>query len=328
MTNSLEYPHLKHSHVFNEGNPLAEKNTLRVVLLTFTMMVVEIAGGWYYNSMALLADGWHMSSHAVALGLSVLAYVCARKFSNNPRFAFGTWKIEILGGYTSAVLLIMVAGLMVYQSVERLLVPAQIHYNEAIAIAIVGLGVNLLSAWLLHGNDHHHGHHHHHDSHGHGHSQHHEDLNLKSAYLHVLADAATSLLAIIALFGAKLWGFTWLDPIMGLVGAALVSMWAYGLLRDTGVVLLDAEMDAPVVEEIREAIADSRIPAVITDLHVWRVGNGKYACIVSLAVAQNASPEYFKGLLRVHEELVHITIEILEVENGLPFRAASDLLVR
>ena len=187
MTSILAADTLKHSHIFDEGNPLAEKNTLRVVVLTALMMVIEIAGGWYYNSMALLADGWHMSSHTVAMGLSVLAYVSARKYAHDPRFSFGTWKIEVLGGYTSAVFLVMVAGLMVYQSVERLISPSTIHYNQAIAIAMVGLLVNLVSAWLLKDGHHHeHGHgHDHHDHGGHGH----HDLNLRSAYLHVQSGA-------------------------------------------------------------------------------------------------------------------------------------------
>jgi cation diffusion facilitator family transporter len=309
---------LKHSHRFDEGNPLAEKNTLRVAILTAVMMVVEIAGGWYYNSMALLADGWHMSSHTVALGLSVFAYACARKFAHDPRFSFGTWKIEVLGGYTSAIFLVMVAGLMIFQSIERLIAPTPIHYNQAIAIAIVGLLVNLVSAWLLK-DGHHHGHepsHHEprHHEHGHDHDDHahhgHHDLNLRSAYMHVLADAATSVLAIIALFGGKLWGISWLDPVMGLVGAVLVSVWAYSLLRDTGRVLLDAEMNVPVVAEIREVIAASSVKAQICDLHVWRVGKGKFACILSLVTDNEVSPEYFKQQLSIHEELVHISIEI------------------
>jgi cation diffusion facilitator family transporter len=311
MTQILAADSFKHSHRFDEGNPLAEKNTLRVAVLTAVMMVIEITGGWYYNSMALLADGWHMSSHTVALGLSVFAYVYARKFAHDPRFSFGTWKIEVLGGYTSAIFLVMVAGLMVYQSVERLIAPSPIHYDHAIVIAIVGLLVNLVSAWLLKD-----GHHHHHDD-AYNHDDHphhgHHDLNLHSAYMHVLADAATSVLAIIALFGGKLWGASWLDPVMGLVGAGLVSVWAYGLLRDTGRVLLDAEMNAPVVAEIREVIDASPVKAKLSDLHVWRVGKGKYACILSLATDNEVSPEYFKQQLSIHEELVHVSIEINQI---------------
>jgi cation diffusion facilitator family transporter len=263
----------RHSHVFDEGNPLAERNTRWAVVLTAVMMVAEIIGGWMFNSMSLLADGWHMSSHALALG-----------------------------GYTSALLLVLVAGLMLYQSVERLISPTTIHYDQAIAIATVGLLVNLACAWLLKGE---HGHDHHdHETH------HHHDLNQRSAYLHVVADAATSVLAILALTGGKLWGASWLDPVMGIVGAGLVALWAYGLLRDTGRVLLDAEMNAPVVAEIREVIMVSPISAQISDLHVWRVGKGKYACILSLVTKDVVDPDYFKRQLSIHEELIHISVEV------------------
>jgi cation diffusion facilitator family transporter len=265
------------------------------------MMVAEIIGGWMYNSMSLLADGWHMSSHALALGLSVFAYRAARRFASDSRFTFGTWKIEVLGGYTSALLLVLVAGLMLYQSVERLIAPTPIHYNQAIAIAAVGLLVNLACACLLKDN-----HVHEHETHDH----HHHDLNQRSAYLHVVADAATSVLAILALMGGKLWGASWLDPVMGIVGAGLVAVWAYGLLRDTGQVLLDAEMNAPVVAEIREVISASPIGAHISDIHVWRVGKGKYACILALVTKDEVEPDYFKRALRVHEELIHISIEV------------------
>lgn len=309
MTLSTTADDWKHSHVFDEGNPLAERNTLLAAVLTVVMMVAEIIGGYVFNSMALLADGWHMSSHAVALGLSVLAYVFARRFAHDPRFAFGTWKIEVLAGYTSALLLVLVGGLMLFQSVARLLAPSPIHYDQAIRIAIMGLLVNLACAWLLKGG-HSHDHHgdHAHGDHGH---QHHEDLNLRSAYLHVIADAATSVLAIGALVAGKSWGASWLDPVMGIVGAVLVARWAYGLVRDSGRILLDAEMNAPVVEEIREVVAGDPLKATISDLHVWRVGKGKYACIVGLVTdAAEASPDYFRRAIGIHEELVHITVEI------------------
>lgn len=296
---------LSHSHVFDDRNPLAERRTRLVVILTSVMMIAEILGGYLLNSMALLADGWHMSSHALALGLSALAYIAARRLANDARFNFGTWKIEVLGGYTSAVLLVGVAALMLFQSVQRLATPRPIHYDEAILIAIVGLIVNLVCAWLLNAG----GHHDEHDHAGHAHSHHH-DLNLRSAYLHVVADAATSVLAIFALIGGKYWGANWLDPMMGIVGAALVSVWAYGLLRDAGRVLLDAELNVPVTREIREVIERSPLSAEICDLHVWRVGKGKYACILGLVTAARAEPEDFKRQLRVHEELVHITVEV------------------
>ncbi|HGY1008485.1 TPA: CDF family Co(II)/Ni(II) efflux transporter DmeF [Aeromonas salmonicida] len=317
-----------HQPVVHQGNPLAEQKTRWAVLLTVIMMVAEISGGWFYNSMALLADGWHMSSHALALGLSVLAYRAARHFARDHRFSFGTWKIEVLGGFTSALLLVGVAGLMLFESVFRLLDPSPIHYQQAIAIALVGLLVNLACAWLLkddqghhhghshdHSHDHHHGHshdhHHGHDHHDHADHQGHQDLNLRAAYIHVLADAATSVLAILALVGGMLWGADWLDPLMGIAGAVLVAVWAWGLLRDSGRVLLDAEMDTPLVAEIREVIAD--LPdAEIRDLHVWRVGQEQYACVLSLLMATPIPAGQIRERLAIHEELVHVTIEIAQ----------------
>ena len=314
MTSAPPTTACQHSHVFDRDNPLAERNTRWALALTVVMMVAEITGGWVFGSMALLADGWHMSSHAVALGLSVATYAAARRLARDRRFTFGTWKIEVLGGYTSALLLLGVAALMVWQSVERLISPTAIHYDEALAVGVIGLLVNLLCAWLLRGGHHHHHDHHAHGDHGHhhhGHGAEHEDLNLRAAYMHVVADAATSVLAIAALFGGKLWGASWLDPVMGLVGAALVTVWAIGLLKETARGLLDADMDAPVVDEIREAIEEGPIAATLSDLHVWRVGPGRYACIVSLTTSSSdAQPEDFKKLLRVHEELVHISVEV------------------
>lgn len=308
----------RHSHQFNQGNPLGERRTRWAVLLTAVMMVAELAGGWLSNSMALLADGWHMSSHVLALGLALLAYALARRLAQDTRFCFGTWKLEILGGYTSAILLLLVAATMAWQSAQRLLAPTAIHYDEAIVIAALGLLVNLVCAALLHGAQGRHHHHAHEHGHGHEHAHEgahgHEDLNLKAAYLHVLADAATSVLAIVALIGGKFWGAAWLDPLMGIVGAALVTKWAFGLLRSSARVLLDAEMDAPVTQEIREVIAASRTPATISDLHVWRVAQDKYACIVGLQTAATVTPDDYRRELSVHVELVHVTVEI----NPLP----------
>jgi len=204
---------------------------------------------------------------------------------------------------------------MVFQSTERLLRPQAIQYDEAIAIAVVGLAVNLVCAWWLRGNHHghDHGHDHHHDA---EHEHRHHDLNVRAAYLHVLADAATSVLAILALTGGKLWGFGWLDPAMGIAGAVLVAVWAQGLLRDSGRVLLDAEMDAPVVREIREVIEQGKVPARITDLHVWRVGREKYACVLSLTTSSAMDGDYFRRELSVHEELAHITVEVDHTTEG------------
>jgi cation diffusion facilitator family transporter len=301
-----------HTHQFNDGNPLAEKNTLRAVIITAVMMVVEIAGGYVLNSMALLADGWHMSSHALALGLALMAYALARKLARDDRFAFGTWKIEVLGGYSSALLLGVVAALMLFQSVERLFSPSVIHYNEAIVIATIGLGVNLLCAWLLkdghHGHDH--GHEHGHSS-AHTHDHDHHDINLRSAYLHVIADAATSVLAIAALAGGKYFGVRWLDPVMGIVGAGLVAQWAYGLLKHSGKVLLDAEMDSPVVQEIRDVVAEQFPEAAISDLHVWRVSKGRFACILGLVSRAPITAQAVREQLAIHDELVHVTVETM-----------------
>ena len=301
----------RHGHAFSDGNPMAEQNTRRAMALTVLMMVVEIAGGWWFNSMALLADGWHMSSHALALGLAAFAYACARRYRDDPRFAFGTWKIEILAGYTSAILLLGVAGIMVFESIMRVFEPSPIHYQQAIVIAVIGLAVNLLCAWWLRDQHehHHHGHDHgHHHDHPRGHRHH--DLNQRSAYLHVLADAATSVLAIIALLGGLYFNAAWLDPLMGIVGAVLVSAWAWGLIRQTGGVLLDAEMDAPVVAEIREAVEQGGVPARISDLHVWQVGRGRFACTMEVVTVPGVEAEVFHRALAIHEEIVHVTVEV------------------
>lgn len=293
-----------HAHQFDEGNPLAQKRILLATILTAVMMLLEVIGGWIYNSMALLADGWHMSSHMLALGLAYFAYRSARHYAHDVRFSFGTWKIEILAGYSSAILLMVVAIFMAFQSIERLINPIDIHYNQAIPIAILGLVINLICAWLLH-DDHHHHHHEHENEHAHAH----HDLNQKAAFMHVVADAVTSVFAIIALFAAKYldWGF--LDAVLGIAGSILVAKWAIGLIKETGKTLLDAEMDHPVVEEIREVIAEFSL-VEITDLHVWKVGKGKFSCILALATDSNLNADQVREALSIHDEIVHVSIEI------------------
>ena len=303
-----------HDHAFDLGSAKAERSTRLVMWITAAMMVIEIVAGWWYNSMALLADGWHMSSHAVAIGLSALAYATARKYATDPRFAFGTWKIEVLAGFASAIFLLGVAVMMVVGSIERLLSPQEIHYQEAMLVGVLGLLVNVVCAFLL-GQAHHHHDHDHEHGHGHNHEHDHQnhDLNLKSAYLHVIADAATSVLAIVALAGGWLYGWSWLDPVTGLLGAVLVAIWSKDLIVQTGKVLLDREMDHPVVDEIREAVeADqSRGQTRIVDLHVWRVGKKVYSCALTVVTqdAQLTAAEV-RNRISVHEEVVHATIEI------------------
>ena len=311
-----------HEHIFDTTDGKAERRARIVMWITLATMAREIVAGWWYNSMALLADGWHMSSHALAIGLAAFAYAASRRYARDPRFAFGTWKIEILAGYTSAILLLGVAVLMVAASGERLLSPQAIHYPQAMAVAGFGLAVNLVCALILgghhdhghaHGHDHH-GHHDHHDYHGHEHHDHGEDLNLKAAYIHVLADAATSVLAIVALAGAWAYGWNWLDPVMGIAGAVLVALWAKKLMQQTGRVLLDREMDHPVVQEIREAVEveEGGDTPRIVDLHVWRVGKQLYSCALSVLSRDPAlTPERLRARIGVHEEVVHSTIEIV-----------------
>ena len=299
-----------HVHVFDQGNRAAERGTRAVMWITIVMMVVEITCGWWFNSMALLADGWHMSSHAIAIGLSAFAYSAARRYAHDPRFAFGTWKIEVLGGFASAIVLLGVAAIMVWESTSRLFSPQPIHYKEAVFVAVIGLIVNVVCALILgkaH-THHHHGHEHEHHAH-----DHHHDLNLKSAYVHVLTDAATSVLAIVALCGGWLYGWSWLDPVMGMVGAVLVAAWAKNLLADTGKVLLDREMDHPLVEEVRAVIEDEHPEGEnrIADLHVWRVGKNAYACAVSIVTHdRELDADLVRNWLSVHDEIVHATIEI------------------
>ena len=300
-----------HEHHAGQAAGAAERGTHQVIWITVAMMVLEIGFGWWSNSMALLADGWHMSSHALAIGLSAFAYAAARRYAADPRFAFGTWKIEILAGYTSAIFLLVIAAMMVVGSVERLFRPEPVHYAEAIAVAVLGLVVNVVCALIL-GGVHDHDHHHHdHGHHHHGEAGHHHDLNLRAAYIHVMADAATSALAIVALAGGWLFGWSWLDPACGIAGAILVLLWAKNLLKETGKVLLDREMDAPVVSEIHETAEAGGAGTTLTDLHVWRVGRNAYACAIAVTTSDaSLSAQDIRRRLAEHEEIVHSTIEV------------------
>lgn len=296
-----------HHHRFAVGHAAAERGTRLVLWITLATMLLEIVAGNWFHSMALLADGWHMSSHALAIGLSAFAYAAARRYASDPSFAFGTWKIEVLASYTSALFLLGVAGVMVYESLDRLWAPQTIRYQEAIVVAVIGLVVNLACALIL-------GKAHDHEHAGH----HHEDLNLKAAYIHVATDAATSILAIIALAGGWFYGWNWLDPAIGLLGAGLVALWAKNLLKQSGRVLLDREMDHPIVAEIREVIEQlpERGNTQLTDLHVWRVGTGAYACALSLLTHDaTLSPQQIREALGIHDEIVHVTVEILHCDE-------------
>jgi cation diffusion facilitator family transporter len=300
-----------HEHIFDLGNPAAERGTRTVMWVTAAMMVIEIAGGWWLNSMALLADGWHMSSHAIAIGLSAFAYAAARRYQDDQRFAFGTWKIEVLAGFASAIFLLGIAALMIVTSVERFFVPQPIQYVQAIPIAVVGLIVNIICALILgsaHQRHHHGDVHHHHEDRRHSH-----DLNLRSAYVHVVADAATSVLAITALTGGLFFGWAWLDSTMGIVGAIVVAVWAWGLIRQTGKVLLDSEMDHPVVQEIRKALESPQAEdgTRVTDLHVWRVGRESFATALTLVTHDaTLTAARVREALAVHQEIAHVTVEI------------------
>ena len=308
--NSDDLSDWTHDHAFDSNSEVAERSTRLVMWITVVTMFVEILAGWAFNSMSLLADGWHMSSHALAIGLSAMAYAAARTYANDPRFAFGTWKIEILAGFASALFLLGVALTMVIGSLERLISPQAIQFEEAIIVGVLGLAVNLVCAYILGHAHHQHDHAHDHPHPAHEHHPHHHDLNLKSAYFHVVADAFTSVLAIVALVGGWLYGWAWLDPVMGIVGAVLVALWAKSLILETAKVLLDREMDHPVVQEIKDAVqADGQTR--VTDLHVWRVGKKVYSCALT-AVTQDAqlTPKTLRERLAVHEEIIHSTIEL------------------
>lgn len=296
----------QHHHSFGtEVRTRGERRTLWVVALTLTMMAVEIAAGTAFGSMALLADGWHMGTHAAALSVAVFAYVYARRHADDARYSFGTGKVGALGGFASATGLAVVALLIFGESAQRLASPVVIRFDEAIAVACVGLAVNVVCALLLRE---------HHDEDDFTEHAHH-DHNLRGAYLHVLADALTSVLAIAALSTGKLFGWTWMDPVMGLVGSVVIARWSYGLLRDTSRVLLDAELPEDRLAAIRntiEADADARV----ADLHVWRIGPRHLAGIVSLVAHEPREPDHYKRLLRAQRDLAHVTVEVHRCPDG------------
>ncbi|HEY4545043.1 MAG TPA: CDF family Co(II)/Ni(II) efflux transporter DmeF [Pedomonas sp.] len=325
----------KNHHFLSGKQDSNEKRLWLVIGITIVMMVAEIGGGLLWGSMALLADGWHMASHAGALGISAMAYVVARRNAHNPRFSFGTGKVGDLAAFSSAVALGLVALLIAVESVFRLIEPRPIHFGEAIAVAVIGLVVNLISAWLLHGgHDHHHGHdhghghdHHHHDHghdhghhhdhahdhhHDHDHGEHHKDHNMAAAYVHVLADALTSVLAIVALLVGMTVGWTWLDPVIGLLGAFVIGRWALSLMRSTAGILLDMTPDDRLMEKARAALETETDK--VTDLHIWRVGPGHLATMATI-VSTDPQPSHvyhdrLRGMGPHSRMLSHVTIEV------------------
>jgi cation diffusion facilitator family transporter len=300
----------QHDHAFlGERHERNELRTRIVIGLTLAMMVAEIGAGIAFGSMALLADGLHMATHAGALALAAAAYAFARRHLHNPRFTFGTGKVGELAGFASAVSLAIVALLIGWESVERLGSPVRINFDEAIGVAVVGLVVNLASAWLLHGG-HDHGAHHDHDHHHH----HHHDNNLRAAYLHVLADALTSVLAIAGLLAGSLYGWVWMDPAVGILGALVIARWSFGLMKDSGAVLLDAAADPGLAGSIRSEL--ERDGDRVTDLHVWRVGPGHNAAVLSLVTHGPRAPQHYKGRLLGMAGLCHVTVEVLQCGDG------------
>lgn len=293
-----------HEHVFlgaqHERN---ERRTWIVVGLTAAMMIAEIVGGSIFGSMALLADGWHMSTHAAAIGIAALAYLYARRHARDARFAFGTGKLGELAAFASAVVLAMIALLIGYESVLRIAQPVPIAYGEAIGIAVIGLIVNAVCAWLLRED---HGDHHHHDDHHHHH--HHGDHNLRAAYLHVLADAGTSVLAIGGLATAWMFSWTWIDPVVGLIGALVIASWSYGLIRAAGAVLIDVVPDHHTADEIRRRLETDGDR--ISDLHLWQVGPGHRAAVVSIVSDRPQAPSAYKRQLTGIIGLSHVSVEV------------------
>ena len=297
---------LRHDHSFGQDKKRSGENrTLIVILLTAVMMVIEIVAGLAFGSMALLADGLHMASHAAALSISAFAYYFARKRAHDRSFSFGTGKVNSLGGYTGAILLVIFALLMVSESIHRLIVPVEISFNQAIGVAILGLIVNGASVFILGHEDHHHGH-----THDHGVEGHAQDHNLRAAYLHVLADTLTSLLAIVALLAAKYYGWIWMDPIMGIVGAVLITKWSKGLLKQTSSVLLDQQGPDHLVESVISRIKSLPCKTEIIDLHVWSIGPNIYSAAITIVADNENSVRMFKSEMHTLTEIVHSTIEV------------------
>ncbi|MCA9409176.1 MAG: CDF family Co(II)/Ni(II) efflux transporter DmeF [Candidatus Omnitrophica bacterium] len=300
----------QHDHTFGqEQKRKGERRTAIVIAVTGTMMVIEIITGFIFGSMALLADGLHMASHATALIINLYAYIYARRHAYDTRYSFGTGKVNALGGFTGAVLLAVFALMMVWGSIERIIHPVSIAFNQAILVAVIGLIVNGASVFILgHEGGHNHEHEHHdHDDHDHDH-------NLKSAYYHVLADALTSILAIGALLAAKYFGLIWMDPVMGIVGAILVCRWAIGLLRTTSAVLLDKE-EADEFREIVKKSIEKENDNRVTDLHIWAIGPNIYSVILSVVTHNPRPPEYYKSLLPCGRGLKHVTVEVHQCDN-------------
>jgi cation diffusion facilitator family transporter len=306
---------IAHRHVFlGAGHARNERRTWGVIALCSVMMAAEIVGGLLFGSIALVADGLHMSTHAAALLLAALAYSYARRHADDARFSFGTGKLGDLAGFTSAVVLAMIALLIGYEAVMRFIAPVPIHYGEAIAIATLGLAVNVASVLMLGGGAHDHGHDHDHDAHHHRHADHdhghlmHRDNNLRAAVVHVMADAAVSVLVIVGLLLGRFLGWAWMDPMVGFVGAIVIAAWSYALIRDTGAVLLDMTPDANMAENIRMAI--ERDGDRLCDLHLWRLGPGHVGAIVSLTTTTPRAPAFYRERLLAFRALSHVTIEV------------------